>query len=240
MIKRQRRRSFDVCFYYGKNGRVKERLFKIRPSTIQRGLIAVWIVLSIVSIAHSSLAVTDLSAYQRRQLEKGEVLTAVKPKGNPPKGMVEAAILIEAPAESIWRVMIDCAAAPSFVPGVNACRVTSAGDDWEIIEHDVKWTWFFPEITYAFRADYRKNERIDFVRTGGDLRDMAGHWSLHPLDSGNRTMVCYSVYLDPGFLVPQWLVRHSLKKDLPAVLRALREHVLHNTGKQPKYPTGHK
>jgi len=30
---------------------------------------------------------------------------------------------------------------------------------------------------------------------------------------------------DPGFFVPQWLVRHSLKADLPAVLSALRTQV---------------
>ena len=172
-----------------------------------------------------SFAMTSLTDSQRNQLDNGEVLVEVKQEGTPPKGMVEATILIDAPAEAIWSIMLDCDAVPTFVPGVNACKVLSAGSDWEIIEHDVKWAWLFPEITYVFRADYQKYRRIDFIRTEGDLKEMMGHWSLHPVDGGEKTIVCYSVYLDPGFLVPQWLVRYSLKNDLPEVLRALRTQV---------------
>jgi hypothetical protein len=44
--------------------------------------------------------------------------------------------------------------------------------------------------------------------------------------------VRYRVYLDPGFLIPQWLVRNSLKSDIPAVLTALRNKVLAIQGEQ--------
>lgn len=138
---------------------------------------------------------------------------------------MEAIILIDAPAEKVWPIMTDCEAAPKFVPGLAACQVLHSGQDWEIIQHDVKWTWLLPEVSYVFLEEYEKNKRIDFERIRGGLRDIRGSWRLVPLNDGRQTVLAYGVYLDPGFFVPQWLVRHSLKADLPAVLSALRTQV---------------
>jgi len=47
-----------------------------------------------------------------------------------------------------------------------------SGKNWEIIRHEVKWIWFFPKISYVFRADYKINRRIDFVKIQrGSQRD---------------------------------------------------------------------
>jgi ribosome-associated toxin RatA of RatAB toxin-antitoxin module len=160
------------------------------------------------------------------KLRDGEVVVAVRHGDGPSKGMVEATILIDAPAEDIWQVMLDCAEIPNFVPSVKHCSVLSSGDGWEIISHDVKWAWLFPRLSYVFRADYLANRRIDFRRIDGDIRDMRGSWRLLPMPEGGQTLVCYSVFLDPGFFVPQWLVRQALKTDLAEVLAALRSRVL--------------
>jgi ribosome-associated toxin RatA of RatAB toxin-antitoxin module len=171
-------------------------------------------------------AASDLSESQLLQLENGEVLVGVQQTGQASGGMVEATILIDAPAESVWQVMVNCPDSPTFVPGLVACRVLESGENWEIIRQEVKWTWFLPKLSYVFRAIYQAHKQIDFVRIEGDLRDMKGTWRLIPFDQGRRTLVRYSVFLDPGFFIPQWVVRQALKADLPAVLRALRTKVL--------------
>jgi ribosome-associated toxin RatA of RatAB toxin-antitoxin module len=167
------------------------------------------------------------AAGEQARLERGEVVvsTAPSPAGpGQPRG-VQAAILLDAPVATVWDVMVDCPRAPEFVPGMRECRVLEHAADHETIRHRVKVSALLPEVTYVFRADYRKHETIDFVRTGGDLKEMEGHWTLTALDGGRRTLVRYSVYLDPGFLVPQWAVRRSLRHDLPELLRALRRRV---------------
>ena len=58
----------------------------------------------------------------------------------------------------------------------------------------------------------------------GSLQRLDGTWWLEPL-APDKTLVFYSVDLDPGFLVPQFLVRRALRKDLPKVLAALRNRV---------------
>ncbi len=179
-----------------------------------------------IAIPPAASALTEWNKTQVLQLKKGEILVSVRQTGNPPKGTVEAVILIESPPENIWRIMTDCREIPNFVPGLAACRVLDSGHNWEIIEHEVKWIRFLPTFTYVFRAEYKPNRKIEFVRVRGDLREIEGSWRLTPLDQNRRTIVSYSVFLDPGFFIPQWLVRRSLKADLPAVLTSLRKKVM--------------
>lgn len=163
----------------------------------------------------------DLPDWSR--LSRGEVVVSAGPAGRSHR-TVQAAILLDAPAERIWEVMVDCGGAPEFVPGLRECRVMEQGDGWEVLQHRVRISSLLPQVTYRFRATYRRPERIDFVRISGDLDAMEGSWTLLPVDEA-RTVVRYSVYLDPGFLAPQWLVRQALRRDLPELLRALRRRV---------------
>lgn len=167
----------------------------------------------------------QLNDAQWTKIQNGEILVHLAQSDQQPRGSVEAVVWIDAPAETIWRIMTDCEAAPTFVPGLTACRVLASGDNWEVIRHNVKWMWLFPRVAYEFRADYQVNRQITFKRIRGDLREMKGMWRLTPMEDGTHTVVRYSVYLDPGFFVPGWIVRRSLKKNLPAVLGALRDRV---------------
>ena len=141
------------------------------------------------------------------------------------KGRVQAAILIKSPARQIWKVMNDCDGAPEFVPGLRNCKILQHNDHSDVIEHRVKFAWLLPTLTYVFRAEYQEFGRIEFRKVGGELRELEGTWILKPVNNGQETHVIYSVYLDPGFFVPQWLVRHLLRGDLPDLLKALRNRV---------------
>jgi hypothetical protein len=47
------------------------------------------------------------------------------------------------------------------------------------------------------------------------------------VDRGTRqTYVIYSLFLDAGFLLPQWAVQLILREDLPGILLGLRKRVL--------------
>jgi ribosome-associated toxin RatA of RatAB toxin-antitoxin module len=190
--------------------------------------IFVFVIGSFVSIFAENEAGLVLSKAQLSKLKGGNILIDVQQSQKQPKGMVSALVLIDAPPATIWKIMTDCPKAPTFVPGLKSCKVLESGKNWEIIRHDVKWIWFFPKISYVFRANYKINRRIDFVRIKGDLREMRGSWFLLPLNGTSQTVVNYKVYLDLSFFIPQWLVERSLMTDLPEMLTALREKV-HNS-----------
>jgi ribosome-associated toxin RatA of RatAB toxin-antitoxin module len=171
---------------------------------------------------------TSEPAVQAR-LAAGEVVVSAPREvdASHPRGEVRAAVVIKADADAVWRVMTDCAQALKFVPGLRKCRVVQAAPDgtWADIEQEVRYSWLLPTVHYVFRAQYDRPHRIDFHRISGDLKEQRGTWVLTAAPATGATLVEYEVYLEPGFWVPQFLVTRSLRKDLPAALTGLREHV---------------
>jgi len=165
----------------------------------------------------------------QRRLAAGEIIVEAGAAADPerPSGRVRAAVLIHARPEAIWGVMTDCAQTQLFVPGLKRCRRLAGAADgrWEDIEHEIRYSWYLPTVTYVFRADYDPPRRIDFHRISGDLKEEEGTWLLSATANGSATVVEYEMYLDPGFWVPQFLINRSLRKDLPAALAGLRDRV---------------
>ena len=177
------------------------------------------------------------SPAQWQQLRAGQVVLSEAPSASEGEGLVQAAIIVPSPPWRVWPVMVDCAAAPRWVPGLEECRVLGREADGEVIMHRVDASWFLPEVAYVFRARYQKPWRISFERLRGDLDEMRGPWQMRALDQGRGTLVVYSVFLDPGFWVPQWLVNLTLEADLPELLLALRRRVAALTpGGNPQGP----
>lgn len=165
----------------------------------------------------------------QRRLAAGEVIVQTVPTADPsrPRGEIRAAVRIHASPEAVWSVMTDCQQTPSFVPDLKSCRRIDGAPDgrWEDIEHEVRYSWLLPSVRYILRAEYDRPHRIDFRRVSGDLKEESGAWLLTRTADGSATVVEYQVYVDPGFWIPQVLVTHSLRKDLPAALSGLRDRV---------------
>lgn len=163
------------------------------------------------------------------RLSQGEVIVTAEQSDLGHKGMVRAVILIKAPVSRVWQVLLDCEAAPAFVSGLESCRILERSEDKDLIAHQIKLSWLFPRIDYTFRAHYVENERIDFKKVSGEVKEFEGSWVLQPFKDGAQTIVVYSVFLQPGFFVPQWFVRRALRRDLPEVLLNFRNrvHTLH-------------
>ena len=144
------------------------------------------------------------------------------------EGLHGAMVLIPQPAEHIWKVMLDCERAPEFVPNMRRCEVVERADDgsWEVIEHEIKYRWFAPKTVYRFRAEYVPQQSVHFERVSGDLRHLEGDWGLFPLPvEADLVLVSYSVFIDPGVLIPDAIVRRALERDLPELMLALKNRV---------------
>lgn len=64
---------------------------------------------------------------------------------------------------------------------------------------------------------------MDFHRIGGNLLPSAG----------DTTIVVYRVSLQPDFWIPEFMVRRTLRKQLPAALRSLRKHAQELAATEP-------
>jgi Polyketide cyclase / dehydrase and lipid transport len=150
---------------------------------------------------------------------------AVHTIGKPSRGTVEAAIRIHASAREIWPFITECKYAAWLIPGLRRCRTLETAPDgsWADIEHVIQYSLFAPTMHSVFRAEFHPPDRMDFHRIGGNLKHEVGSWNLLP-SAGDTTTVVYRISLQPGFWIPEFVVRRTLHEQLPAALRSLREH----------------
>ena len=166
-----------------------------------------------------------LTAADLARLGDGAVLVEGDLAAEHPAGNVRAAVQIRAPAERVFRTLTDCAEALRFVPHLRHCAVLeSAPDDsWQVVEQQIDYGWFMPHAYYVFRAEYDRFTHIRFSNVRGDFRENHGNWDFRPTADGNATIVTYRVQVVPRFYVPRWIMRSTLKRDLPELMKGLRQ-----------------
>jgi ribosome-associated toxin RatA of RatAB toxin-antitoxin module len=183
-------------------------------------------ILCILFFSGNPLLAFPLEESERGQLAKGEVVVRVEPSPRKGHERVQAAILIDGPAEPIWKIINDCRQTTEFIAGLKDCRVLKQDGTGELIEHRMQISRLLPEVKYIFRAEYQPPRRVDFKKRSGDLKEFEGSWVLESVDREKpQTLVIYSLFLDAGVLLPQWAARLILKQDLPEILLALRKRV---------------
>jgi hypothetical protein len=137
-------------------------------------------------------------------------------------GAASADVRIHASREVLWGVLTSCEAALTIVPGLKVCEVLEDAPDhsWQRIRQVMDYSWIIPRVNYVMQANYKKPDDISFEKIAGDPMRMHGSWTLQ--SEGEFTVAHYQLDFMPGFWVPHWFVRSSLKRDLPKMLRALR------------------
>ena len=160
------------------------------------------------------------------RLGDGAVLVEAELASDRPTGNVRAAVQIRASAERVFRTLTSCTEALRFVPHLRRCAVLETAPDgsWQVVEQEIDYGWFMPRAYYVFRADYEGFKRIRFNNVRGDFRENRGEWTFNPTADGTGTVVTYRVHVVPRFMVPRWLMRSTLKRDLPDLMKGLRSH----------------
>jgi hypothetical protein len=181
---------------------------------------------TILSSAHSSVAQTDpdLTWIDRDAVAAREILVNADRGDRPLTVLVRIAAEVDAPPAAIWKILKACEIAPEYVPNVVSCKKVEEVDGGraELFVQTIKPIFFLPTFEHVFRLDYTPYARIDVHRVSGPIAYMEGSWWLLPQDSG-RILLVYEVSVDPGLPIPRFLVRATMKRDLPKIMQAVRE-----------------
>ena len=139
---------------------------------------------------------------------------------------VTGTILIDESPDKVWRVMVNPFEFENKIcPHMKSVEVLEDTAALSILKCVIDvGIPFFPKLVYVVESKYTPS-RIEFKRIGGSLKDFRGVWSIQAVDGGAKTKLTYSMYIDPGFFVPQWIVREGVKQELPRTLLALRDRV---------------
>jgi hypothetical protein len=137
---------------------------------------------------------------------------------------VRLAAEVDASPKAIWDVLRACEISPEYVPNVVSCMKLEEvdGGTAELFVQTIKPIFFMPTFEHVFRLDYTPYTRIDVSRVSGPIAHMQGSWWLLPQDDG-RVLLVYELALDPGMPIPRFVVRATLKRDLPKVVASVRK-----------------
>jgi Polyketide cyclase / dehydrase and lipid transport len=163
----------------------------------------------------------DLGWIDWSAVENGEV--ALQTATEEGTVTIDLAIEINAGWKPIWEVLTACEISPEYVPNVVDCKQLETIDDGksELFLQTVKPAFFIPRFEHVFRLDYYPPERIDVRHVSGPIDVLDGSWRLLPRPNGTIALL-YTVSINPGFPVPRFFVRNTLRRDLPGVLREVR------------------
>ncbi len=140
------------------------------------------------------------------------------------RGRIRAAALVNASPETIWAILSDCESAPEYLNSVQSCDLveTLDGGQAQVFRQRAKLRWFMPSFEHEFRLDYEPYERIRVTRVSGPFERLDGIWWLVP-DSPERTRVVYRLDIEPGPLIPNFMLSGPLRRDVLNAMRAVRE-----------------
>ena len=148
---------------------------------------------------------------------------SVTPDPQGSSGIVHGQVDINAPPETVWKVMVDCARLPQLMVDVKSCRVLQRdpAGRWDMREQISKGS-ILPSVRIVMRSDFDEPRSVKFHRTDGDFKVLEGQWLLEPLDGGARTRVLYESRMTAPFAAPGPIVRAILRRDMPKTLDNLR------------------
>lgn len=176
--------------------------------------------------APAAFAKDDTPQMVLEKLERGEIIVGIRNIGS--QKFVTGKVLINHTPDKVWPVMVNPFEFQGKIsPRMKHVEVLKDKQDVSILKVTMN-TFPIPDIVYLVESKYERTEgnaRIEFWRVGGQLKDFRGFWEMSPADHGKKTCLTYSMYIDPGFFVPQWIMREAVKGELPRTLIGLRNRV---------------
>jgi len=186
-----------------------------------------WLLSALMTLAMPMpLLAEDNDSSVQKRLERGEVVVGLKDVGA--TKYVTAQVLINAPPDQVWPIMVNPFEFQGKIsPRMKMVEVVADQSNRSVLKFTVD-AILIPHFTYTVESLYGSNnnsQSIQFHRVDGMLKDFRGSWVMTPVASGGKTELTYCMYVDPGFPVPQWMIREAVKHELPKTLTALRKRV---------------
>ncbi|HEX9305866.1 MAG TPA: SRPBCC family protein [Anaeromyxobacter sp.] len=118
--------------------------------------------------------------------------------------VVTKQVLIEAPVERFYDIVVDYERYPEFVPGIRACRVRNGKGDKEV-EYELDLG--IRRIKYVLRHEEQRPRRVSWSLVSGDMMKVSsGSWELSEDKGRTRAVYSVDIQISRPPLVPQALV----------------------------------
>jgi len=186
---------------------------------------ALLVALLIVAGSAAQANPVALSDKQLVRLERGEivVLDVLPPGGRVERGQGGTALtLVNAPLETVWRVLVDYPHHSGLYPRVTSAEVLEADADHALVRYVVglgPFSFGFHVNNYPDEARGRLVWRLDRDRENSLFRDTWGYWQVE--SRGESVMLTYAMAARTA--LPAFLTRGAERDGLVETLKAVRE-----------------
>jgi hypothetical protein len=183
-------------------------------------VLALWTAAISVGYAQEQREHPDLGWIDRTLVDAGEIVLQTGKDDD--AVTIDAALRVRASKEAIRSVLRACEIAPEYTPNIVACRRIEAPQESqsELFVQTVRPAFFVPRFEHVFRLDYFPS-RIEVHRVSGPIAELDGTWWFID-DVDGAVLLVYSLRLRLGLPIPKFFVRSSLRRDVPAILGAVR------------------
>jgi len=153
------------------------------------------------------------------RLRAGEVLLEYS-RTDESGGSARVRLMVPSPAEQLWTVFMSCDYAFIFVDGLQECEILEESIEYVRTRQVVDKGWWAPKMDFVFETRRTPYSHMEFSLLEGNLKALEGHWNLEPVPEG--VMVTYEIRVQPKIPVPRWLVRRTLKNEMPDLVTCIR------------------
>jgi hypothetical protein len=137
-------------------------------------------------------------------------------------GAARARILIHTRVENIWAQLVSCEKAFEYVDGLKYCEEIEQAPERARLRQSVKKHWLVPRMDFTVEFIRKPYASIEFRQVEGELDLLEGRWLFQSVPGPDAVLVTHEIRVKPRIPVPRWLVRRSIRKDIPDMLACLR------------------
>jgi ribosome-associated toxin RatA of RatAB toxin-antitoxin module len=142
---------------------------------------------------------------------------------------IEATIHLAHPVERVWQVLTDYEKLADFIPNLSKSSRIPHPDGGIRLEQigvqNLRIVTFSARVVLDMAEEFQSAIRFHMVE--GDFKAFSGAWLLQPMPAnesgGTRLTYCLEVWPKPA--IPVIAIEQRLRKDLPANLKAIRNHL---------------
>ena len=189
--------------------------------SLRKKIAIIFLINSGVFALAPAFAGDDETGFDLEALKNGEILLQTI-RDDKPGGAARVTALFHGSAEAVWDVLGYCNFEFIYIRGLKTCEVLEPGQRRMVVHHRIRNNWYTPTLDFTFEAS-RRNGNIGEARLlSGNLKALHGLWRMVPLENEKYLIVVHEIRIQPVIPAPRWLVRRSLRNDLPDMIACVR------------------
>ncbi len=121
-------------------------------------------------------------------------------------------LVVNSSPQAVWDTLTDFARYPQIFSRMKSCEVTKKDGDFVYVETHLKPQMFVQQtVQHTINNVSGKPDLLTWRMLDGNFSSCEGSWKLKPIDNGKRCEVIYTLSVDPGPVIPAYLVSFTLK-----------------------------